>query len=268
MSKGYFRVNRYTQGAGSPDPTEERQTNMTEHLKLLISHGDKGGTGKSMAAALALDHLLATGAPVLLIEGDAGIPDLALRFDGSVPVELVNLNRAGDSETSFNKLGNILEAAASAGQHVVINMPAGAGDTIDELAPVLADVVSAVGYELVVTFSIGPHSTSTDALVKSLQRGLLSVVDPARRSVLFPLFLGIAEQFNWSKSPKRADFISAGGKESSIPALRPDDLRDKVLATPGAFSLLAEDKAALTITERALFRRWLALAHAAIASVV
>ena len=53
---------------------------MTDNrLKLFISHGDKGGTGKSMAAAIALDHSLATGAPVLLIEGDAGIPDLALR---------------------------------------------------------------------------------------------------------------------------------------------------------------------------------------------
>jgi hypothetical protein len=241
---------------------------MTENLKLLISHGDKGGTGKSMAAALALDHFLATGAPVLLIEGDAGIPDLALRFRGSVPVTLVNLNRAGDAETSFNKLGNVLEAAAAAGQHVVINMPAGAGDTIDELAPVLSEIVSAVGYELVVTFSIGPHRTSTDALLKSLDRGLLSVVDPARRSVLFPLFLGIAAQFDWSKSPSRADFMSVGGKEAAIPALRPDDLRDKILAAPGAFSVLGEDKAALTITERALFRRWLALAHAAIASVV
>ena len=241
---------------------------MTQNLKLLISHGDKGGTGKSMAAALALDHFLATGAPVLLIEGDAGIPDLALRFRGSVPVTLVNLNRAGDAETSFNKLGNVLEAAAAANQHVVVNMPAGAGDTIDELAPVLSEIVSAVGYELVATFSIGPHRTSTDALLKSLDRGLLSVVDPARRSVLFPLFLGIAAQFDWSKSPSRADFMSAGGREAAIPALRPDDLRDKILAAPGAFSVLGEDKTALTITERALFRRWLALAHAAIASVI
>ena len=51
-------------------------------LKLFISHGDKGGTGKSMAAAIALDHSLVTGTPVLLVEGDAGIPDLALRFRG------------------------------------------------------------------------------------------------------------------------------------------------------------------------------------------
>lgn len=236
-------------------------------MHLFISHGDKGGTGKSMAAAIILDRLLATGAPVLLIEGDPAIPDMALRFRGAVPVELVNLNRAGDAETSFNRLGNILEAAAEAGQNAVVNLPAGAGDTIDELAPVLAEVVAAVGYALVVTFSMGPHRTSTDALIKSLARGLMAAVDPAHRSVLYPAFLGAAAQFDWSKSPARAGFMSAGGREAVIPALRPDDLRDKILAAPGAFSQLAEDKAGFTITERALFRRWLAQAHAAIASV-
>lgn len=241
---------------------------MTEKLQLAMFIGPKGGTGKSMAAALGLDHRLATGAPVLLIEGDAGIPDLALRFRESVPVELVNLNRAGDAETSFARLGNVLEAAAAAGQHVVINTPAGAADTIDELAPVLAEIADSMKYDLVVTFSLNPHRPSTDALLQSLKSGLMSVVDPTRRSVLFPLYLGVASQFDWSKSPRRVDFINAGGKEAAIPALRPDDLRDKILALPGAFSVLSEDKVALTITERALFRRWLALAHAAIASVV
>ncbi len=237
-------------------------------MKLFISHGDKGGTGKSMAAALALDHFLATGAPALLIEGDAGIPDLALRFRGSVPVALVNLNRAGDAETSFNRLGNILEDAASAGQHVVVNMPAGAGETLDDLASVLAEVVGAVGYEMVVSFSMGPHRTSSDALVKSLARGLMAAVNPAHRSILYPAFLGNATQFDWGKNPARVEFMSAGGREAVVPALRPDDLRDKILAAPGAFSALAEDKAVFTITERALFKRWLALAHAAIESVI
>lgn len=237
-------------------------------LKLIISHGDKGGTGKSMAAALALDHFLTMGTPVLLVEGDAGIPDLALRFRGSVPVELVNLNRAGDAETSFNRLGNVLEIAAGAGQHVVVNMPAGAGDTIDELAPVLAEIVSAVGYELAVTFSIGPHRTSTDALVKSLEHGLLGAVNPTKRAILFPLFLGVASQFDWSKSAARTDFVNAGGKEAAIPALRPDDLRDKVLALPGAFQSIVGNTTALTLTERALFKRWLALAGEAIASIL
>lgn len=237
-------------------------------MQLFISHGNKGGTGKSMAAAIILDHLLAIGAPTLLIEGDPAVPDMALRFRAAVPTELVNLNRAGDAETSFNKLGNVLEAAANSGQNVVINMPAGAGDTIDDLAPVLAEVATAVGYELVVTFSMGPHRPSTDDLIKSLACGLMSVVDPARRAVLYPAFLGNPAQFDWSKHAARAAFMSEGGREAVIPALRPDDLRDKILAVPGAFSQLAEDKAALTITERALFRRWLSQAHEAIASVI
>lgn len=243
-------------------------TDETKDLMIYISHGDKGGTGKSMAAALAVDRLAASGTPVLLIEGDAAIPDLALRFRGTVPVELVNLNRAGDAETSFNKLGNILEAAAASGQHVVINMPAGGGDTVDELAPILAEVATAVGYVLVASFSLGPHKTSTDALLKSLNRGLMGAVDPARRSVLYPLYLGAPGQFDWSRSEERATFMSAGGREAVIAALRPDDLRDKILAASGAFSHLVTDRDVLTITERALFRRWLSTASDAICSIL
>lgn len=241
---------------------------MSDKLTLFISHGDKGGTGKSMAAALALDHLYTSGMPVLLIEGDAGIPDLAHRFRDVIPLRTVNMNRSGDAEASFRKLGNALEEASAAGQHVVINLPAGAGDTIDELAPVLAEIVADVGFDLVVSFSIGPHRTSTDALLKSLHGGLMSVVDPTRRSVLFPLFLGVAGQFDWSKSPARAEFVSAGGKEAVILALRPDDLRDKVLALPGTFQSMAANREHLTLTERALFKRWLALATQAMASIL
>ena len=237
-------------------------------LKLFISHGDKGGTGKSMAAALALDHLHASGVPVLLIEGDAGIPDLAHRFRDIIPLKTVNLNRSGDSETSFNKLGNALEAASTAGQHVVINMPAGAGDTIDSLAPVLAEVVADVGFDLVVSFAIGPHRTSTDALLKSLHGGLMSVVAPNRRSVLLPLFLGQSTSFDWGKAANRIAFLDTGGKEAAIPALRPDDLRDKVLALPGTFQSIAANREHLTLTERALFKRWLAMATEAMASIL
>ncbi len=237
-------------------------------LKLFISHGDKGGTGKSMAAALVLDYLHTSGVPVLLIEGDAGIPDLAHRFRDVIPLKTVNLNRSGDSETSFNKLGNALEDASTAKQHVVINMPAGAGDTIDSLAPVLAEIVADVGFDLVVSFAIGPHRTSTNALLKSLHGGLMSVVDPARRSVLLPLFLGQSSSFDWGKAGGRIEFLDAGGKEAAIPALRPDDLRDKVLALPGAFQSIVSDTTTLTLTERALFKRWLVLAGEAIASIL
>ena len=240
----------------------------TERLKIFVSHGDKGGTGKSMAAALALDHLHASGVPVLLIEGDAGIPDLAHRFRDVIPLKTVNLNRSGDSETSFNKLGNALEDASAAKQNVVINMPAGAGDTIDDLAPVLAEILADVGFDLVVSFSIGPHRTSTDALLKSLDRGLMSVVDPSRRSVLLPLFLGQAAAFDWAKADARDGFLDAGGREASIPALRPDDLRDKVLALPGTFQDMAANREHLTLTERALFKRWLSLATEAVASIL
>lgn len=240
---------------------------MSKH-KLFISHGDKGGTGKSMASALAINHMRRLGLAVLLVEGDAGIPDLASRFEGVVPFKAVNLNRAGDAERSIERLGNILEDAATAGQDVVLNLPAGAGDTIDGLAPVITEVLGALGFDLVVAFSIGPHKTSTEVLLNSLKSGLMSVADPAHRSVLFPAFLGAPASFDWVRHSARAGFLETGGREAAVQALKPDSLRDKILALPGAFSDLAEDRDALTLTERALFRRWLGLADESIGGVL
>ena len=53
-----------------------------------------------------------------------------------------------------------------------------------------------------------------------------------------------------------------------MPALRPDTIRDQVLAAPGTFTALGENKEALTLTERALFKRWLTHSHTAMAAAL
>lgn len=235
---------------------------------LFVSDGNKGGVGKSVAAALAVNQRRYLGVDVLLIEGDSAVPDLAARFNGIVPFEAVNLNRAGDGESSIERLGNILEVAAGAGQDVVLNLPAGAKDTFTDLVDVVKDIVGALDFNLVVGFSVGPQRTSTAALVQGLESGLLSIAQPQNRAILFPMFLGDPSTFDWVKNSVRPGFIEAGGQETAIPTLKPDDLRDKIWALPGAFSDLVEDRDALTLTERALFKRWLSLANEAIGSIL
>ena len=53
-----------------------------------------------------------------------------------------------------------------------------------------------------------------------------------------------------------------------VPALRPDTIRDQVLAAPGTFTALAGNQEVLTLTERALFKRWLAHSHTAMAAAL
>ncbi len=238
--------------------------------KIIISGGDKGGVGKSMASALAADILLNAGQTLLIVEGDAAIPDIALRFSACAQVETtgVNLNRAGDQEAAVTRLGNALEQAANQGQDVLINLPAGSADTLDDLAPVIREIADASGFTLRVLYSLGPHRSSTDSLVKSLASGLLGSVEPVHRTLVFPAFLGAPESFDWLKHPNRVEFLGAGGRETVVPALRPDTIRDQVLASPGTFTDLAGNQEALTLTERALFKRWLAHSHTAMAAAL
>ena len=238
--------------------------------KIVISGGDKGGVGKSMASALAADILIAAGQTLLIIEGDAAMPDIALRFSTCVQVETtgVNLNRAGDQEAAITRLGNALEKAADQRQDVLINLPAGSADTLDDLAPVIREIADASGFTLRVLYSLGPHRSSTDSLIKSLTQGLLGSVDPIHRTIVFPAFLGSPESFDWLKHPNRPAFMATGGRETVVPALRPDTIRDQVLAAPGTFTALGENKEALTLTERALFKRWLTHSHTAMAAAL
>ena len=238
--------------------------------KIIISGGDKGGVGKSMASALAADILIEAGQTLLIVEGDAAIPDIALRFSACAQVATtgVNLNRAGDQEAAVTRLGNALEHAASQGQDVLINLPAGSADTLDDLALVIREIANTSGFTLRVLYSLGPHRSSTDSLIKSLAQGLLGSVDPIHRTLVFPAFLGAPESFDWLKHPNRAEFIGAGSQEIVVPALRPDSIRDQVLAAPGTFTALAGNQEALTLTERALFKRWLTHSHTALAAVL
>jgi hypothetical protein len=234
--------------------------------EILISSGDKGGTGKSMVSAVAVDRKISAGEPVALLEGDEGQPDIALRYAQHPLVRLgaVNLNRAGDAETAVALFGEWLEQQQS--HDVIVNLPSAAGDTLDNLADVIVGVCQDLGHIVQVAYSLGMHRTSSDGLRKSLSHGLLGAVPAENRLVIYPEFLGRAAAFDWSKTPDRAAYLSEGGREAVMPALRPDVLRDKVLALPGSFTDLLAPDAGLSLTERMMFQRWLRVAHAALAA--
>ncbi len=230
---------------------------------ITIVSGNKGGSGKSMAAAVRVDRLLAMDRPVALLEGDEGQPDLALRYIHCPGVTLgaVNLNRAGDSEAAVAAFGEWLEQQRT---DVVVNLPAGAGDTLDALAEVIVRVCSDLGHAVRVLYALGMHRPASDDLRKSLASGLMGAVPPEQRLVLFPEFLGKVASFDWYRSLDRDTYLAAGGQETTMPALRPEALRDKVLALPGPFSGMLTPEGGLTLTERVMFQRWLARAHAAL----
>lgn len=229
---------------------------------IFVSHGDKGGTGKSMLSALLVDYLLSQGREVAILEGDLGQPDIARRFAGKVRVGAVNLNQAGAADAAVAAFGGWLEEQKSG--DAVVNLPAGAGDTLDALADVLVAVAEGIGQRVGVVYSLGAYETSTQGALRSFEHGLLGAAH--RRVAALPEFLGAPAAFHWQRAGAGAVFLRTGGIEVAIPALRPESLRDKVLSLPGSFTDLVTSPE-LTLTERAMFQRWLSKGHAAAAVI-
>ena len=239
-------------------------------MSIIYSSGSKGGNGKSMTAAVLADYLIAAGHPVGIVEGDLGQPDIAQRFkDTGVHLIAVNLNRAGAAEAAVIKFAEALDGLPRDAQ-IVVNLPAAAEDTLDAMALLLVEAGKSLGHESYVYYSLGHQRTATEALMRSLRDGLLGAVGPARRCVMYPVFLQPeVARFDFVRSGSREEYLTAGGLEAAMPAIRPESLVDKVLSLPGTFTSLAAPDSDLTFGERLFFgRQWLTQAHAAVATLI
>ena len=196
---------------------------------LYISHGDKGGVGKSYLSMLAVEYLLQYGA-VSLIEADPTQPDLGARYAGleHVTVGALPLNQAGDAENALSAFGEMLEISNA--DLVVVNLPAGAGETLDSTAGMIRDLADALEYRLIVTYALEKNRVASDALIKSMSRGLLSVVDTDNRFVAYPEYKGKVETFDWYNRPERKK--SEIG-EMIVPSLGNRSAVNKLEATRG-----------------------------------
>lgn len=234
---------------------------------LLISHGDKGGVGKSYNSMLKVEHLLATGGPVALIESDPTQPDLAQRYAGDpdVTVGALSLNRAGDAENALSSFGAFLESTLP--DQVVVNLPAGAGETLDALGGLVRDLADALGYRLVVTYALEKNRIAASALADSLKSGLLAYVEPGNRFVVLPEYKGKSETFEWMHDAARQRFAVP---EIIMPALGNRSALQRLEATPGRIARLV-DKAGrpdgwMILDQSSVFR-WYHAALAALAPV-
>lgn len=217
---------------------------------IYYSHGDKGGVGKSMTSAVLLDYLLSNGGAPMLIEGDSGQPDIALRYSEHVQTEYVNLNRSGAAEEAIMAFTDALEELGEG--DIVVNLPAAAGDTLEQLAEVLVGAAQELGHESRVFYTMGHTPTASKNAVKSFETGLVHNVGLDNVCIVYPAFLGKVENFDWVKSGLRDKH---NVQETVMPAISPEELAQIILAAPGTFAELA-DKATspLKMSERLIFQ--------------
>jgi hypothetical protein len=235
---------------------------------LFISHGGKGGVGKSYMSLAAVETLLARGSQVSIVEADPTQPDLAQRYinDQNVTVGALSLNRAGDSENALAAFGEWLESGAAA--QVVVNLPAGAGETLDTQGDLLRDLADSLGYRLVTSYCLEKNRVATAEMVDSFESGLMSAVAAENRFIVIPAYKGAPESFEWMDHPSRPMILLGGAREIVFPALGNRSALKKLEATPGRVAALIETpQDGWFIMDRSSVFRWYKATMAAVAPV-
>jgi hypothetical protein len=241
---------------------------MTITKILLICHGGKGGVGKSYTALSSVERLLAESIKIALVEADPTQPDLAIRYSGDpdIKVGALSLNRAGDGENAIAAFGEWLEREAA--EHVVVNLPGGAGETIDEHGDQIRDLADAMGYRLVVTYNLEKNRVATDEMMNSFETGLMSHVSPENQFIILPAFKGQPESFEWMTHHSRPQVLHAGTREIVFPALSNRGALKKFEDSRGRVSALIEHpQEGWFIMDRSSVFRWYKAALAAITPI-
>ncbi len=237
--------------------------------RIYISHGDKGGVGKSVVSMLLVEMLLGLDRPVALVEADPTQPDVAARYagDGDVLIGALSLNRAGDAENALSRFGDWLESAGE-GRDVVVNLPAGAGETLDSLGDLIAGLAEALNYGLTVVYSLEKNSVAAESAAASFVSGLMSYVPHPGRWIVYPAYKGEPRDFAWHTHPGRAE---SHAREIVIPRLGNSSALRKFEGTPGRVAQLI-DRAARpegwSVLDQMSVYRWARQSFDAVAPVV
>lgn len=217
---------------------------------ILIVHGDKGGIGKSLVAALATDFAVHRYGKCAVVEGDSKIDDVARRFRDVPEVSgyLVDLARADASEDAAVRLFEELERSGA--DHVVINTPASASSTIDAQSDLIVSAAHDLGYQVVVAWMVGPGEDSARLATESaLCR------DADRKVAVINEHFGPVEKLVWAKHPARDAWLASHGLEATLPDLT-ERVANDVRSSTGRISLLAHPSSGLPVITRTVIQRW------------
>ncbi len=193
----------------------EQATEATNAIpRFIISHGDKGGVGKSTTSRAIVDYFFSLGLPVAVLEADTRNPDVERMFNTYVPCARVDLRE----ESGWMSVVDFV--AAHPGHTFVLNTPAGIGEYIKLHLPMLhsflnEDDVPVAELEMWWTLDIVPDSLSLFTLAHDDYGQLFTRIRMVRN-----LFRGDEKAFflfNESSLPRQ--IVKNGGQILNLPAL-------------------------------------------------
>ncbi len=223
--------------------------------KLIISHGDKGGVGKSMFAMIVSDYLLNQGKNVAIVEGDVEIGDVGKRYDGvdGILALDVNLDKSGrDAENAIAVLFRHIEQQGC--ENVVINSPANAKKALDTNAELILPVAQDLGFEVCVAWMVGTEEASATMSIKSV---ICEMAD-RKIAVINRHESEYDADFAWFTQPSYKDaWIKSGGLVGEIPELA-SRVSSKLKEHKGrSLASLAGPDSPLHIVDRQVIKNWL-----------
>ena len=220
---------------------------------LVISHGDKGGVGKSIFSMLAVEFGLFSGRNVAIVEGDTKIGDVKERYENVVSVLSVNLDKSGkDAENAIATLFGHLEALES--DFVVMNAPANAHKALDSYAELIVPVARELGFKICVAWMVGRESSSATLANESM---ICQAAD-RKIAVVNRHESDYDRDYYWFTVPQYKDaWIASGGLTGEIPELA-SRVGARVKEYQGrSFASLAGPESPLFIVERQIIKNWL-----------
>lgn len=155
---------------------------------LVFCTGAKGGVGKSTLAILMIEALKEAGLDVAAIEGDEKSPSLSRKYaNGRVHLGHIDLASVIDQAGQVD-FGEVLNELPE--QWVIVNTPAAGARMFDNTPEVLntLDYSKRAAWCLSLNAEGNSDGIEDDGLFASLDRGLLSAMDPEDVTAVRSLF--------------------------------------------------------------------------------
>lgn len=181
-------------------------------MAIHLFHGDKGGVGKSFAAAAFGEYLLGKGRQITVVESDARNADAGRYFDGSANVKKIDL-RQTDGWVEFLTL---LHQDQS--DDIIVSLPSGIGGMLTANAPRLLAASKDLNRTITIWWLLSRTVDSVHLLAPVT--AAFGTAPGVKIVALRNLHYGEATKFRrWNDGKVRAAFLKAGGLEADFPDL-------------------------------------------------
>lgn len=240
--------------------THESTRYKLENYHLFVSHGDKGGVGKSILSRLIAEYLKSHGLHWKGIDADLRNPDFS-RYYPEVSIQGIS------NEDDLVTLLNTLETSSGADRYV-LNLPAQAGLILDSET---VSALSEIKMKSICFFTMNSERDSTQQLKNFIEKNGSSF---SKIVAVQNGYFGRSDQFSLFQQSKtrKALLEDFGGSELFLPKFEAVSVLKKLSTLQNSngrsfgFSSEIEEKV-LTIAERSSLKSWMQKCFAAFESI-